>query len=40
MDLELFKNRDGSVCKKEKIGFIWARIKLVICDEMKRVGAL
>ena len=40
MDPEPFKNRDGSICKKEKIGFIWARIKLAICDEMKRVGAL
>ena len=40
MDLEPFKNKNGSVCKKEKIGFIWARIKLLICDEMRRVGAL
>ena len=40
MDLEPFKNEDGSVYKKEKIGFIWARIKPVIRDEMKRVGAL
>ena len=40
MDLEPFKNRNGSVYKKEKIGFIWARIKLAIYDEIKRVGAL
>jgi len=40
MDPEPFKNKDGSVCEKEKIGFIWARIKLAIRDEMKRVGAL
>ena len=40
MDLEPFKNEDGSVYKKEKIGFIWARIKPIICDEIKRVGAL
>ena len=40
MDLEPFKNEDGSIYKKEKIGFIWARIKLLICDEMRRVGAL
>ena len=40
MDLEPFKNKDGSVYKKEKIGFIQARIKLAIRDEIKRVGAL
>jgi hypothetical protein len=40
MDLEPFKNEDGSICKKEKIGFIWARIKPVIYNEIKRVGAL
>ena len=40
MDLEPFKNKDGSIYKKEKIRFIWARIKLVIRDEIKRVGAL
>ena len=40
MDPEPFKNRDGSVREKEKIGFIWARIKPAIRDEMKRVGAL
>jgi len=40
MDLELFKNEDGSIHKKEKIGFIWARIKLAIYDKIKRVGAL
>ena len=40
MDLEPFKNKDGSIYKKEKIRFIWARIKLLIRDEMRRVGAL
>ena len=40
MDLEPFKNRDGSIYKKEKIRFIWARIKLVIYNKIKRVGAL
>jgi len=40
IDPEPFKNEDGSVYKKKKIGFIWARIKLAICDEIKRVGAL
>jgi len=40
MDLEPFKNKNGSVYKKEKIGFIWARIKLAIYDKIKRVGAL
>jgi len=40
MDLELFKNKNGSIYKKEKIRFIWARIKLVIRNKIKRVGAL
>ena len=40
MDPEPFKNEDGSVREKEKIGFIWARIKPLIRDEMRRVGAL
>ena len=40
MDPEPFKNKDGSVRKKEKIGFIWARIKLLIYNEIRRVGAL
>jgi len=40
MDLEPFKNRDSSIRKKKKIGFIWARIKLIIRDEIRRVGAL
>ena len=40
MDLEPFKNKDGSIYKKEKIGFIWARIKPLIHDKIKRVGAL
>jgi hypothetical protein len=40
VDLEPFKNKDSSIREKEKIGFIWARIKPLICDEMRRVGAL
>jgi len=40
MDLKPFKNKDSSIYKKEKIKFIWVRIKLAIRDEMKRVGAL
>jgi len=40
MDLEPFKNEDSSIYKKEKIGFIWARIKPPICDKVRRVGAL
>ena len=40
MDLEPFKNKDGSIYKKEQIGFIWARIKLLIRNKMRRVGAL
>jgi len=40
MDLKLFKNKDSNIYKKEKIRFIWARIKLVIYDKIKRVGAL
>ena len=40
MDLKPFKNKDGSIRKKEKIKFIWARIKPLICNEMRRVGAL
>ena len=40
MDPEPFKNEDGSVYEKEKIRFIQARIKLVIYDKIKRVGAL
>ena len=40
MDPKPFKNRDGSIYEKEKIGFIWAKIKPLIYDEMKRVGAL
>ena len=40
MDLEPFKNKDSSIRKKEKIRFIWARIKLPICDKIRRVGAL
>ena len=40
MDLEPFKNEDGNIHKKEKIGFIWARIKPLIYDKIKYVGAL
>ena len=40
MDLEPFKNKDGSIRKKEKIRFIWARIKQLIRDKIRRVGAL
>ena len=40
VDPEPFKNEDGSIREKEKIGFIWARIKPPIRDEMRRVGAL
>jgi len=40
MDPEPFKNKDGNIYKKEKIGFIWARIKLIIRNEIKRVRAL
>ena len=40
MDLEPFKNKDSSVYKKKKNGFIQARIKLAIYNKIKRVGAL
>ena len=40
MDLEPFKNKDGSIYKKKKIRFIQARIKLAIYNKIKRVGAL
>jgi len=40
MDLKPFKNKDSSIYKKEKIKFIWAKIKLVIYDEIKYVRAL
>ncbi len=40
MDPEPFKNKNGSIYKKEKIVFIWARIKPLIHDEIKCVGAL
>ena len=40
MDLEPFKNKDGSIYKKEKIGFIQAKIKPLIYNKIKRVGAL
>jgi len=40
MDLEPFKNRDSNIREKEKIKFIWARIKLLIYKEIKCVGAL
>jgi hypothetical protein len=40
MDLKPFKNKDGSVYKKEKIRFIWARIKPVIYNKIKYIRAL
>ena len=40
MDLEPFKNKNGSIYKKEKIRFIWAKIKPLIYDEMKRIRVL
>ena len=40
MDLEPFKNKDGSIYKKEKIGFIQAKIKLLIYNKIKYIGAL
>ena len=40
INLEPFKNRDSSIYKKKKIGFIWARIKLAIYNKIKRIGAL
>ena len=40
MELKHFKNEDGSVHEKEKIGFIWARIKILIYNEIKHVGVL
>ena len=40
MDPEPFKNKDSSIYKKEKIRFIWARIKPLICDKIKYIGAL
>ena len=40
MDLEPFKNKNGSICKKEKIKFIQAKIKPLIYNKIRRVGAL
>jgi len=40
MDPKPFKNEDSSICKKEKIRFIWARIKPLIRNKVRRVGAL
>ena len=40
MDLKPFKNKDSNIREKKKIKFIWARIKLVIYDKIKCVGAL
>ena len=40
MDPEPFKNKNSSIYKKEKIGFIWARIKPLIHNKIKHVGAL
>ncbi len=40
MDLEPFKNKNNSIHEKEKIRFIWAKIKPLIHDKIKRVGVL
>ena len=40
IDIEPFKNKDNSIYKKEKIRYIYARIKLVIYNKIKRVGVL
>jgi len=40
MDLKPFKNKNNNIYKKEKIGFIWAKIKLIIYDKIKRIKAL
>ena len=40
MDLKPFKNKDGNIYKKKKIRFIQAKIKLVIYNKIKHVGAL
>ena len=40
MDLEPFKNKNSSIYKKKKIRFIWARIKPLIYNEIKYIGAL
>ena len=40
MDLKPFKNKNSSIYEGGKIRFIWARIKLVIYNEIKRIGAL
>ena len=33
-------NKDSSIYKKKKIGFIQTKIKLLIQDKMKRMGVL
>ena len=40
MDLKPCKNKNSNIYKKEKIGFIQARIKLVIYNKIKCVEAL
>ena len=40
MDLKPFKNKNSSIHKKEKIKFIWAKIKLAIYNKIKRIGVL
>jgi len=40
MDLKPFKNKDNSIYKKEKIKFIWVKIKLVIYNKIKYLKAL
>ena len=40
MNLKPFKNKDSSIYKKKKIGFIWVKIKLAIYNKIKYIGAL
>jgi len=40
MDLTPFKNKDNNIYKKKKNWFIWAKIKPLIYDEIKHMGAL
>jgi len=40
MDLKPFKNKNSSIYEGGKIRFIWARIKLVIYNKIKYMGAL
>ena len=40
MDLKPFKNKNSNIYKKEKIGFIQARIKLLIYNKTKYIKTL